>query len=132
MDVSRSSKRFVARLLLAALLFMQMAVAAYACPGLPSAMGSAVSVSEAAQMPADCAQMEQLDRATLNLCVAHCQDGQQSYDHQHGPSVPPAVLAVLYISLPDFGATASTGHTSACNTAATSPPHAILHCCFRI
>jgi hypothetical protein len=115
-----------------ALLFAQGAVAAYACPALKTAL--AASAAQEAAMPADCEHMGRMDEATPNLCVAHCQLGQQSADSQPAPTVPPVLPNVLVVALADPAALESNGRLQAseCFPAAASPPHAILHCCFRI
>ena len=124
-------------MLLAVLLFVQGAVAAYACPALRGALDQPVAGTQKAAMPADCEQMDPMaamDSNTPNLCLAHCQAGQQSNGHADAPTVPPIMASILIVSLPDPEALASSGRHFASERipAAASPPHAILHCCFRI
>lgn len=137
-------------------LYAQLAVAAYACPQLSPAgfnQPSAASVmaadrnqtgsdstaanseaaSPVADMAAGCDGMGQPDPDNPNLCAEHSHFGQQS-DQTRTPTMPAVLLASLYIvSL----ATELTGPSlpaaaSASLLAAASPPHAILHCCFRV
>jgi len=127
------TRRFVCRLLLGALLFTQGALAAYACP----AGAGASDQNLAAAMPADCDQMgpnAAMDADTPNLCLAHCQSAQQSNDHPHAPTVQAVMINVLTIELPDLKAQAGSGRAAIVEhvPAAASPPHTILHCCFRI
>ena len=135
--MSRAFNRLVARLLLAALLFAQGALVAYACPGLTPALAVNPGISERAAMPADCAQMgdmSAMDGSTPNLCVAHCQLGQQSTDHPDAPSLPPVMRNALYVATADPALPGSAQRAFACarTASSTAPPHSILHCCFRI
>jgi hypothetical protein len=158
MTMTRAFRRFVCRLLLGVLVFGQMAIAAYACPALSGAPqflpmaamdasiatmsdqkadamtavshdASAMQVDSA--MAAGCAQV---DNSTPNLCAGHCSFGQQSADHTPAPSVPAAVPITLY-TLPL--SPEPLGHVRLLagmkfKQVAAPPPHAILHCCFRI
>ena len=135
--MSRSTKQLISRLLLATLLFAQGAVAAYACPALTGTIHAPVTATQMAAMPAECGQMGQMgamDLDTPNLCLAHCQIGQQINDHPGTPALPPFVASALVVWLPRLEALTSPGRTLASErvTAAGSPPHTILHCCFRI
>jgi hypothetical protein len=78
--------------------------------------------------------MAAMDSDTPNLCLTHCQAGQQSNGHADAPTVLPIMASVLIVSLPDVEALASPGRSFASEriSAAASPPHTILHCCFRI
>lgn len=154
----RRVKRLVCRMLIGILLFTQMAVAAYACPQLLSAgvsdtsamatMGSngspvvgdratAVTVPETAMpvmdMMSGCPEMGQPDPDNPNLCVEHFRFGQQS-DQTQTPAVPALLLSSLYTLplLPEPAGPPRSATASAGLFAAASPPHAILHCCFRI
>ncbi len=140
MFLSRAFTKSIGRLLIGVLLFAQLAVASYACPGLKG-MAEAVGAVEAvgaaamlaAEMPPGC---DQMDADTPNLCAAHCQQGQQSADT--------ASAAVLALGLPSFlysippapqsslGAGRFFPAADAGLDAAPEPPHAILHCVFRL
>ncbi len=153
--MKRSLLRRVARCLAVVLFLAQLMVAAYACPGVSTAvaaraqtgpaeqaMAAAVRQGEAssdpgaaamaAQMP-DCSDMAGgMDPDAANLCAEHCKYGQQS-DHASTLTVPAVILNALYTTpvvpptpLPRSAA-ALTG-----KPVAASPPHAILHCVFRI
>ena len=125
-----------------------MAVSAYACPGLASGaaamtMPAAASMAadaakapEAAALPqgADCEDMMGAKGPSFsNLCAAHCQQGQQS-DHAPTVTVPALLLNALYMT--PVAAEAAIAPRPAADAAsaraAAFPPHAILHCCFRI
>lgn len=138
----RSMTRFIARLLTGVMVFAQLAVAAYACPAMPAGAsgggaGPAAVMGEGMAMDSRLDGMpggRQMDPAQPNLCAAHCQAGQQNADAKPAPTVAPALLADSYPVEPSTPrsqpalALAAVGHPPP----ATSPPHAILHCCFRI
>jgi|SRR5690349_11537133 hypothetical protein len=126
----RKHRQFVARFLLIAFVFAQGAVSAYACPDLTRPVIAPMSVEA---MP-DCDQMNGLDPAAPNLCLAHCESGLQSFDHSPQPAASPAVVLALVAILPDAAASATSSRASNTLrfTAAAPPPHTILHCCFRI
>ena len=75
---------FVAFLVLVSLLFSQLAVAAYACPG-------ARSMVAAASMP-DMPDCDMDDTRRDALCQAHCQQSDQSRD-THQASLPVVALS---------------------------------------
>lgn len=137
----------VAQLLIGSLLFSQLAVAAYACPSAPS-MGvqmsmagptetdaGKVSMDIASEFMSNCDDMAMgpLDPQNANLCAEHCKYGQQS-DQASTLTVPVALLMALYLAplapAPTGGLRPAAATPSA--LLAASPPHAILHCCFRI
>ncbi len=151
MILSRALLKAISRLLVGVVLFAQFTVASYACPGLmgmramPSdaAMATAAGAAsisaaagEQASMQPGCDQME---AGPTPLCAEHCHQGQQSADTASVPAVNVGVATLLYVlpfepqhgpdalgsgrSRPGFGADLA---------AAPEPPHAILHCVFRI
>jgi len=157
MTMTRAFRQFVCRLMLGVLVFGQMAIAAYACPALSGApqsfptmtmgasaatmpgdkTGASMAVSPDTSATADAAAMtgcDQIDDSAANLCVEHCRFGQQSADHASAPTVPAALLTTLY-TFPVLPEPLGHGWPSADSKfkrVAASPPHAILHCCFRI
>jgi hypothetical protein len=147
MNLSRSISKTISRLLIGVLLFAQFAVASYACPGLrglgsmvtdgagrviPSVAPAAAQAQPAA-MPPGC---DQMDPDAANLCAEHCRHGQQSADSAAAPVVGLGILTFLY-SLPlepqhTLGSGRSFPASDPRLDAAPEPPHAILHCVFRI
>lgn len=119
---------------LVSFLFMQMAVAGYACPG-SSANANAAAMTDMAKAGNPCAGSAPLnmDDAQPNLCQAHCQAGHQSADKYDIPSPPtatplgPMLAYAVEISLLP-GAPLQTLHLMR----TTAPPIAIRNCCFRI
>jgi hypothetical protein len=143
MLMPRILRRWIARLLLGTLLFAQLAVAAYACPtvtpasqnpyGAPSAMG-ATNAPAIAFDAGEAFDGVLPDAVQPGLCLTHCQSGQQNADTKSAPGVP---LAMMYAAYPLEVAhpTAVSGFHRPTETGLivhSDPPHAILHCCFRL
>jgi hypothetical protein len=153
MKMTRSFKRVVCQVLAGALLFAQLAGASYACPWLshsratveqiPTSVGQeTVFADTAADMSADagsgtamdCEQMAvRPDQKSPNLCVQDCQHGQQ-VSQSKPPTFSAVFLVASYFVPPAPAALRTPLLRAACPDllAAISPPHAILHCCFRI
>lgn len=117
---------------LVSLLFMQLAVARYACPGTASKAAEISAMTEAG-MPCAYSMAMNMDDAQPNLCHAHCQVGQQSADKYQTPS-PPAIDTLpadltLQVAIPLF-ALAPLQPPHLLRT--TAPPLAIRNCCFRL
>lgn len=114
MRPSRRHRRWLSGWLVALMLFMQWATAAYACPRADAeARGDAVAM---AAMP-DCnGDMGGLDPAQPQLCKAHCQAGQQSvHSGAVVPDAPPALaLAGAVVGVLDIA--------EAAQLAAAMPP----------
>ena len=131
MKLSRLSRAVVAFVTLISLLFMQFAIAAYACPVMSDNEGRALMMSS--DMPG-CAGM---DAKQPTLCHAASQNelAKQSLDKPPGPDVQAfipttLVLAVQSAAISDH----PPGHIGqfADLSRATLPPIAIRHCCWRI
>jgi hypothetical protein len=125
-----SLRRALCRVLVGVLVFAQMAIAAYACPGPSGAITAQAVQASALPMAADC---DQLDLDAANLCVEHCRFGQQGVDHSPSVHWTPAPQAFLYAVplVPEAGPCGPPHERDAVLAAAPPPPHAILHCCFR-
>ena len=80
-EVKRRNRPFVAWLALLALLFAQLATAAYACPQMVEA--------PVAQSP-DC---EHETTPRPNLCQRHCDYGNASHDTGKPPAAPSAIAS---------------------------------------
>lgn len=139
--MTRNMVRMVARWVVGALLFAQMAIAAYACPGLASAVTGDVQPGDAGAIPmtmteqmVDCDDMPgAMDPASANLCAEHCKYGQQS-DHAPTLVVPAVVLTALYATplVPDAPPPSRPAAAMMSALVAGSPPHTVLHCVYRI
>jgi hypothetical protein len=142
--LTRATVRRVAAGLAGVLLCAQMAIAAYACPGLALVTAADAEAATASAAPAVSAPMANcdgmngatgsaLDPAAPNLCAEHCKYGQQS-DQAGTLSVQAAVLTALYAVQPVPVASPAPRPAAAtlCALVAASPPHAIAHCVYRI
>ena len=126
--MNRLSRKLCSLLAIGALLFAQLAVAAYACP-----MRSA-GADEAASMDAACEKnASQRDVESPALCQQHCENGPQNVNDL--PQVPVffavetgRVVAQSTTMILPILSSASPAFLSH----ATSPPLSIRHCCFRI
>ncbi len=143
--MTRRWLRRVARSVVAALLFTQLAVAAYACPDVFGAGADAdapiaaiaaaftddgiepASGSQPQAPRVDATVWEISDAA--HLCVEHCKSGQQ-IDHSISIAVPVPWPTALYVRKPTRPSVPAKRADGAVLNAlvATSPPHAILHC----
>jgi hypothetical protein len=112
---------------LLSLLFMQLAVAAYACPNLAPA---APMLDSAGQPMVDCPQS---DRQSPTLCHEHDHKQTPSLDKPDIPAVMPFVAAGFALPLVwlDHGAPPAAPLVSL-HASGTAPPIAIRHCCFRL
>lgn len=117
---------------LASLLFMQLAVAGYVCPGTGAKVAETAAMAEAS-MP--CAEFMPvaMDEDQPNLCHAHCQTVGQSFQKDQSSQlvtmgVLPTTLAPRVAAPPLFGAPLQEPHLRR----TIAPPLAIRNCCFRL
>ena len=150
MRLSRAVRKSTSRMLMGLLLFAQLALASYACPSLsgmdsmslsnssvaPSMLLAAVDAPPALQstgMPPGC---DQMDADSTNLCAEYCRQGEQSADTSRTPAVSAGIPTFLYsVSIEPQQGRGSCGsfpYPDAGVESAPQPPHAILHCVFRI
>ncbi|MBC3915854.1 hypothetical protein H8L32_00020 [Undibacterium sp. CY18W] len=137
MKISRPSRIIVVFATLCSLLFMQFAVAAYACPGMTAGGGNGSNVisftADSTAMPA----CEGMDKDQPALCHTHAQDplSKQSLDKPQPPDVQPFVSTglVFIVEAMDVVAVPLSSHPpSAHLIRSAAPPIAIRNCCFRI
>ena len=134
-------RRWLTGTLVLALLFAQLATAAYACPAARTAGETggpelgAPSVAPA--MP--CAQMlgagMLLDADAPGLCQQHCQFGNTQQTGDAVQPLPLVTLGLLYvISKLELGlpAGAAWGWIDELRDRAPPLPHSIAHCCYRL
>lgn len=153
--MTRQFLRAVCRALVGVVLFAQLAVSAYACPGMASAVAMKMPMSATAPADVDAhatpaaapalqamncedmagpmGPMGPMDPTFANLCAEHCHQGQQS-DQTATLAVPAVLLTALYTTplAAEHCAAPRPAAAATCAGAAASPPLAILHCCFRI
>lgn len=134
MKLRRKYRVLTALVALCGVLFTQLAIAAYICPGLtagsvPRAMAAVESPMQS--MPG-CDQADPLNPA---LCQAHCQDETSSLAKTEMPAVSPAMVIVSSIPIPLEPFVSTSGRDAEPDSLLlriTSPPISIRHCCFRI
>ena len=125
-------RKWIALLGVSAILFAQIAVAAYACPAFASSqVNEQVTAMDMSNTEAPCVEM---DANQANLCVEHCQYGQQSFDHPVAPVVfAVADLPYILVRLGDPAVVGSTQeYAQSLLTRITAPPLSVRNCCFRI
>jgi hypothetical protein len=133
MKPSRSTRFVAAVIAVISLLFTQLALASYVCPGttMPERMTMAAVDNGMSGMD-HCTGM---DKAQPTLCHAHNHSDPQSLNKPDLPSVLPFLVIgpVLSVVLHDDGV-APPGVITAMPSLshATEPTMAIRHCCFRI
>jgi len=119
--------RFAALFAIASVLFSQLAVSAYACPGAGS-----MQLAAAAQEMPGCDEMPASGERSA-ICQAHCQHGDQSLDKA---SVAVAAVAMTSVCGAVVWATPREGPAVAAQASIlerpTGPPLAVRHCRFRI
>ncbi len=127
----RVCRRFVARLLIASLLFLQFAVAAYACPAVSLASDMAMSVAMVDDMPMNGCTLD--DPVQPNLCKQHCEQNSQVLDQSLTAALAIPVLPLLAAvdSEPRLRCAVSADPREFL-ARATAPPPAIRFCVFRI
>ena len=99
MSFSRRFRRWVSGGLMMAVLFTQLAIAAYSCPGAAVYDEAAVAdqVSMAQEMP-DCHAMgDSSDPAQPQLCKAHCSNDAQSAARALLPDLQPNPASVALL-----------------------------------
>lgn len=104
---TRSVKRLIAKACMAILLFMQLAVAAYACPGLLAAGSDALGTMPATIQQTDMAGCAKIDARNPNICVQYWQAGNQSVEIAPQIHVPPTAVLRLAVIEPVQPASAS-------------------------
>ncbi len=137
MKLSRPSRIVTAFIVLFSMLFMQYAVASYACPGMEMGQAREATMSsdngnQNMQGMPDC---EGMDAKQPGLCHAHDQAGNQSHGKPELPNVQPFMAAALTLILRNIEVAynpVSTQPDSILLARATAPPLSIRNCCFRI
>jgi hypothetical protein len=126
--IRRMQHRWIAYLALIVVLFAQSAVAAYACPGL---MLGTMNISNCEGMAA---KANQTDPDNPNLCLHHCQQGEQTFEKVELITI----LSLLAISIVLILWTAAGRWSHLLLPPpfylrrAIAPPLSIQNCCFRI
>ena len=128
MGALRRNRFATVLLVLASLLFMQLALAGYSCAGVESKVQHAMAE---AGMPCAGSMTMSMDDEQPALCHAHCAAGEQASDN-HPLQVPamalPAGLALERVALQP---TIRSAPQAPLLTRTTAPPLAIRNCCLR-
>ena len=127
--MNRHLRQLTGFVAIAAVLFAQLAVSAFACP-----IQTAGIVEPMHMAMGDCAgNMGSKESAQPALCHQHCQNDAQNTGDAPQPLVSVALAPsfVANLSLPVFFASGVVKLSPAL-LHATSPPFAIRNCCFRI
>ena len=129
---SRRTRFLTALVALFSLLFMQLAVAAYACPNLAPVQQRAAMLDASGQPMLDCPNV---DKQSPNLCQAHTQKAAQSIDKADPPSIQPftAIGLIFHVVMPEAPAESGPGIAAvSLQVRTTAPPISIRNCCFRL
>jgi hypothetical protein len=110
------SRRLGASIAAVAIVFAQLAISAYACPGMPT-QSAAASMHDA-----DCPEMQS---APTNLCHQACADDPLSPHTASVPALPPAPDTGLRVAHAFTSPAPRTAFIEAPLERATSPPLAI-------
>lgn len=126
--MNRFTRKLASLLGIVAVIFAQLAVSAHACPlqfmGQDAVENSAVAPD---------ANSNGRDSESPNLCQKHCENGQQNINDTPQPLafVSPAPAFIVTLMSEPVVPLLATAPARALQHA-TSPPHAIRNCCFRI
>lgn len=125
-------RRLAALLGAAAVLFAQVATTAYACSA--SLQSAGVAASMAMDMTNADTSCHETEQGPTNLCLQHCQYGQQAAGEvQPLLLTPPAVVYRLRAPIDDLPLAGSTrDRSSFLLVRTTAPPLPVRNCCFRI
>ena len=128
----RTLLRCLSGWLITAILFAQVAVAAYVCPPMQSTTSAHAAVP-CADMAAMAATPD-VDQPAL--CHQHCQPDPSQQATDLGVMAATAMVAMLLFVLSPTAVTLVGGSTGLTRwrrrDRAPPPPHSILHCCHRI
>lgn len=137
MKFFRKSRVVTALFALISVLFMQLAVAAYACPSL--AEGKTVAYSLATAPAIDHAAMigceGAIDLEQPSLCFVHSQYGDQSSGKTELPNLSPTLTMIVMPVIKSVVAPIRPPNNDIASShlmRGYTPPLAIQNCCFRI
>lgn len=128
----RQSRLSTVLFALIGLLFMQLAVAAYACQS-DASKGTPAKVMGMTDMPCANSMVMGVDESQPSLCHAHCQAIQQSADKYQVPLALDVGLLPSGLTLDGvFPVFASLSLQAPYLQRTTAPPLAIQNCCLRL
>jgi hypothetical protein len=138
MKLSRPSRLIAALIVLVSMLFMQLAIAGYACPSFNLApSGDAMSLSMSMDSSGDQAMSGCMgsDKLQPNLCHAQDQNSNQSLDKPATPHVSPFLptsLTLIVHNIKPVDISIDQQPNALLLARSTAPPLSIRNCCFRI
>ena len=127
--MNRAWRKVFSILAIAAVLFAQLAVSAYACP-----MQTALVNCTDMQMEAAATAGDDDPVAQPALCLKHCQNEQQNRGDPDAPLASVALAPAFTLPLPQVASSSTIAATLFAPSLQhpISPTLAIRHCCFRI
>jgi hypothetical protein len=131
MRLTRSHRWLTALMALCSMLFMQLAVSAYACPTQVAGVTEVMAAAHQRMAMPDCTGMDEQQPV---LCAAHANPGQPSLDKPDLPTISPFIPSTLSVTVIPLTPVVHAGLPPPGDrllTRATAPPLAIQHCCFR-
>lgn len=133
--LARPARTWWSRSLIASLLFLQLATAAYACAmqSAPRADASMAGMPCAQEMATE--GMAAMDPDQPGLCLEHCKGGSQSIEPATQGALPAPALDALFVVAAPVGPEVEFSASRAWQferDGIPPLPHSILHCCFRI
>jgi hypothetical protein len=140
MKLSRPSRLIAALIVLVSMLFMQLAIAGYACPNFnaaPSDDSMSMSMSMDSGGGGDQAMSGCMgsDKLQPGLCHAQVQNSNQSLDKPATPHVSPflpASLTLIVLNIKPVDISIGQQPNTLLLARSTAPPLSIRNCCFRI
>lgn len=131
MFVRRRHRLITVLLALFGLLFVQLAVAGYACP-VNSGKASAAAITVAG-IPCAGEMSTGIDPEQPGLCHTHCQSSQQTVDKAQSPAPTAAVATGFTYTIAPAQLSVPAPPTQAPSLSrTTAPPITVRNCCFRI
>ena len=129
----RRTRCMTALLALVSLLFMQLALARYVCPGELAQLTS-VAATQQSGVPCSEPMSTVADNDQPNLCKAHCEDANMSAETVKVPTMDAPDGLVAYFLADSARPILPSGLPlqKALLQRSTAPPLSIRHCCFRI
>ncbi len=121
-------RRATAGIAAAVMLFAQFAVAAHACTTFPAGVTAPGATHDASPC-------HDMDPQPDPVCLQHCADSPQSFDHHTVAPIVPAAAPVYTLGRCDRVAVfmqSEERHSYALLVRVTAPPLAVRNCCFRI
>ena len=127
--MTRIWRKIIAALGLGAVLFAQLAVAAYACP----IRGDGKDAMAKVVAPAAVAPCHDIDQERPNLCKQHCEQASQSVDTAVPVAIDaPALPFIAVVVLTDIHLPIKAIVQGDLLGSVAEPPLSIRNCCLRI